>query len=188
MPWRIRVVGGATKADWGPLVYLENESSTIDILGRTIKIFGCSLTPDCGSFAFQYPPIRDVWKGIIPEDTDIFIAHGPPRGHLDSYDEVKRGCGWLTQELWRVKPKLVVFGHIHAARGREDLIWDRVQKVYDQAMTANVNVFSVIMMAIVLLIEKIQHLVTRMEPETKTILVNAAIDAQSISNVTVVDV
>ena len=190
-PWRIQVDEGATRADldWGSLVYLENTTSTIHILGREIKVFGCPLTPDCGSWAFQYPPIRNVWRGTIPENIDIVLAHGPPKGHLDSYDEVKRGCGWLTKELWRVKPKLVVFGHIHAARGREDLTWDQVQNVYDRAMTADANIFGVAWMAIALLVEKVRHFVTQKGVEAKTILINAAISQeQSAFDITVLKI
>jgi Icc-related predicted phosphoesterase len=58
-----------------------------------------------------------VWD-TIPDDTDILIVHGPPRGVRDlSYnrDNDLEMCGdrALVTAVMRVKPKLMLFGHIH---------------------------------------------------------------------------
>ncbi|KAI1979028.1 hypothetical protein LOZ55_002320 [Ophidiomyces ophidiicola] len=117
--------------DWGSIVYLQNNTATVQCArDRTIKIYGSPFSARHGNWAFQYPPTIDIWEGTIPENTDILITHGPPKGHLDLN---KLGCGFLLKELWRLstKPKLHVFGHIHEGYGIEKVSYDRVQKAYD---------------------------------------------------------
>lgn len=48
--------------------------------------------------------------------------------HLDAD---RYGCYALLFALWHVRPKLHVFGHIHAGRGVERIKWDRAQMVYE---------------------------------------------------------
>jgi hypothetical protein len=62
--------------------------------------------------------------------TDVLITHSPPRYHLDN----DLGCAGLLNEIWRVKPRLHVFGHIHAGHGREAVFWDNGQAAYEQIM------------------------------------------------------
>ncbi|MDP2435619.1 MAG: metallophosphatase domain-containing protein [archaeon] len=49
----------------------------------------------------------------IPPDTDILLTHGPPEGILDGGS----GCGALSRAIRKIKPRLVVFGHVHSAHG-----------------------------------------------------------------------
>ncbi|KAF2453600.1 Metallo-dependent phosphatase-like protein [Lineolata rhizophorae] len=103
---------------WGSLVYLQGSTQDFECQGRKFRIYGSPWTPKCGSFAFQYNEIStqaDLWKNRIPDDVDIVLTHGPPAAHLD---ENGKGCVSLLKEVWRVKPKLHVFGHIHAGRRR----------------------------------------------------------------------
>lgn len=97
------------------IIYLENDS--IEIEG--IKIWGSPITPTFGEWAFM--KARDkthfVWD-TIPNDTDIVITHGPPKGVRDltrNRDNSLEMCGdkALVTAITRVKPKLVLFGHIH---------------------------------------------------------------------------
>ncbi len=60
---------------------------------------------------------------MIPDGTDILITHGPPHGFGDaaprdrnSFENV--GSPSLLKRIKEVKPKLVVFGHIHEGRGQ----------------------------------------------------------------------
>ncbi|KAL1868558.1 hypothetical protein VTK73DRAFT_3614 [Phialemonium thermophilum] len=124
--------------DWGALAYLERESVdlTVGEDGRRIRVFGSPWTPRCGNWAFQYAadaaPSGDSssfsWEGAVPDGTDVVLAHGPPAGHLD---DGGKGCARLLAELWRVRPRLVVCGHIHAGRGREWLPFDAAQAWYE---------------------------------------------------------
>lgn len=104
------------------IVYLENNS--IEIEG--IKIWGTPYTPSFG-VGWAYNKSRDkmdkLWKSI-PENTDIVVSHGPPKGILDlsySRENVLEfcGCGAMKKNIMRLEPKLVLFGHIHNC---EDII------------------------------------------------------------------
>jgi predicted phosphohydrolase len=177
-PERIFVEEGCSRAnlDWGSIIYLENSSTTVTVRGRQVKIFGCPLTPKSGNWAFQYPPIQNVWKDLIPVDTDILLTHGPPKGHLDVY-ETSKGCEWLMRELWNKKPRLVVFGHIHAGHGIERLDWGYVQRLYDRVVVGDAGLLSVILMAFVQLAGKIWYILSRTQKRGASTLVNAAVVA-----------
>lgn len=107
-----------TKADFtdNGIHYLENETIVID----GIKIFGSPHTPQFGQWAFMKArnKLERVWKKAIDDDSDIVICHGAPKGVLDlSYDvnRLLERCGdkSLMNRVKEVKPKLMLFGHIH---------------------------------------------------------------------------
>ncbi|KAK4182160.1 hypothetical protein QBC35DRAFT_396522, partial [Podospora australis] len=62
----------------------------------------------------------------LPETSDIIVTHGPPKLYLDP------GCPYLREEISRIRPRLHVFGHIHIAHGREDVVLDAVRQAHDQ--------------------------------------------------------
>jgi hypothetical protein len=68
----------------------------------------------------------------VPDDTDILLTHGPPRGHLDGFK--RSGCTFLAKEVARVRPRLVVFGHIHIGYGQEVRRFDAVGRAYEGIM------------------------------------------------------
>jgi Icc-related predicted phosphoesterase len=107
-----------TKADFtdNGIHYIENETIVID----GIKIFGSPHTPQFGQWAFMKArnKLERVWKKAIDDDSDIVICHGAPKGVLDlSYDvnRLLERCGdkSLMNRVKEVKPKLMLFGHIH---------------------------------------------------------------------------
>ena len=107
-----------TKVDFtdNGIHYLENETIVID----GIKIFGSPHTPQFGYWAFMKArnKLERVWKNAITDDSDVVICHGPPKGVLDlSYDtnRLMEYCGdkSLMNRVMEVKPKLMLFGHIH---------------------------------------------------------------------------
>jgi Icc-related predicted phosphoesterase len=56
--------------------------------------------------------------GQIPSDTDILVAHTPPWGVCDrTIKGEEAGCPELLSAIKRVRPALVVFGHIQEAYG-----------------------------------------------------------------------
>lgn len=123
-PDRIHEGQGTSRSDldWGDLIYLNDNNVQLEFPGnRTLSIYGSPLTEQYGTFAFQYPPIREVWHTRIPDDTDVLLVHGPPKGYLDNEG---KGCPQLLREIWRVRPRLVVFGHIHVGYGQQVLRYD----------------------------------------------------------------
>lgn len=133
-PERICETDGQSRADleWHDLVYLNNSSKTLEFHNkRRLNLYGSPWTPQFGTFAFQYPPIRDVWTGAVPQGTDVLLTHGPPRGYLDLDG---KGCPNLTREVARTRPRVVVFGHIHAGHGREEVGYSGVERGYQMVM------------------------------------------------------
>lgn len=104
------------------IIYLENESKEVSGL----KIWGSPTTPSFGegwAFNKRRDKLHDLWQ-TIPEDTDIVISHGPPKGILDlSYSPSNIlefcGCSALKKRMLEIEPKLCLFGHIH---NTEDII------------------------------------------------------------------
>lgn len=45
------------------------------------------------------------------------------------------GCANLLAELWRVRPRLHVFGHTHWAHGEEAAFYDECQWAYERLMS-----------------------------------------------------
>ena len=93
----------------------------IDIGG--LKIWGSPWQPEFHDWAFNLPrgkELADVWAKM-PDDCDIVITHGPPRGIGDRCSDGRHeGCDDLRQRIAEVRPKLHLFGHIHEAYGVEE--------------------------------------------------------------------
>ena len=129
-PSQDRSPDAATKRenlDWGDVIYLENSEAAITCAnGRQLCLYGSPLSPKHGNWAFQYPRSHDPWSKTVPSNTDIFITHAPPRAHLD----LDFGCNYLLGELWRIRPRLHVFGHVHKGYGQEWLVFDQLQHAF----------------------------------------------------------
>lgn len=126
------------------LLYLEDSGLTLE--GSTvlegqiapgpgrITIYGSPWQPWFNDWAFNLyrgKPMKEKWD-MIPPGIDILMTHGPPHEILDGvgrFDEdispdndsvfVQRiGCEDLLAAVKRAKPKIHVFGHIHASYGR----------------------------------------------------------------------
>ena len=131
---RNRLAAESEKAqlDWGDVTYLEDAETTITCAnGRRLRIYGSPKSARHGNWAFQYPRSQDAWASSVPEGVDILITHGPPRSHLDL---LHLGCVHLLRELWRVRPSLHVFGHVHEGYGQEWLQFDSLQEAYEQTI------------------------------------------------------
>lgn len=107
------------------ITYLENNSVTIDGL----KIWGSPITPSFGKgWAWNIARHKTnlVW-GLIPQDADIIITHGPPRGILDINQEMELcGCKSLMRKVKAVSPMLHLFGHVH---NNETVINSGIRKI-----------------------------------------------------------
>jgi len=118
-----------TKKDINDLMNDHNISYLNDsfIIKDGIKIWGSPITPWFHDWAFNRNRggyIDKHWN-MIPNDVDILITHGPPRGILDLLSINNRrdgelpnvGCDHLLSKIQEVKPKIHIFGHIHESRG-----------------------------------------------------------------------
>jgi Icc-related predicted phosphoesterase len=97
------------------VTYLQDSSVTIN----GVKFYGSPWTPIFNNWAFNMTQdqLKDKWVSI-PDDTDVLITHGPPKGILDKTREgLSVGDPDLLQALSRVQPKIHAFGHIHEAAG-----------------------------------------------------------------------
>ena len=63
--------------------------------------------------------IQQHWTSI-PHDIDILLTHGPPNGILDrSSNHAHLGCRELLKSVSSiVRPKIHLFGHVHASYGQ----------------------------------------------------------------------
>lgn len=129
--------------NWHDLIYLEESSIQVDVeqsehpitaSPRTIKIYGSPYTIQYGLSAFQRPPDEDKWTKTIEKGTDIVVCHGPPNQHLDRQGVHNAGDPYLAHEIARIQPRLVIFGHIHVAYGREDLLLDKSVLIHDDIL------------------------------------------------------
>ncbi len=121
--------------EWGDVRYLQHSSLELKFTkkaNRQLNFFGAPQIPQCGGndFAFQYPRTDDAWSGTIPPETDVLITHTPPRHHLDL--PTGMGCDFLLREVWKVRPSLHIFGHVHAGSGREEVGWDETQRIFEK--------------------------------------------------------
>lgn len=166
--------------DWEDLfsshgvVYLQNAAETLHFpapVNRSIKVYGSPMTQKYGSGAFRYEAEQDPWAGIIPVDTDILVTHGPPKYHLDL--STMLGCRFLLGEMWKVKPALHVFGHIHAGHGMEVVSWGEAQQVYEEACGGRKR-WSLVKMVGHWVKSWVAHIFKRKRKGGKTVLVNAA--------------
>lgn len=158
--------------DWGSVTYLQESVAVLDIplpgsvspgenadvqRSRQIRVFGSPWTPQYGISAFQYRPEdgtrwSDISATLKSHKPDIIVTHGPPKHHLDARDFHRAGCPYLAADLIaQIRPRLVVFGHIHASYGQEEVVLDNVQKIYEDAMTGWAGWGKIAWMAILVL-------------------------------------
>ena len=81
----------------------------VSVMDGKLKVFGCQ---------FQSASRSDgSCLAEVPAKTDIVVTHFPPKGFVDG----GVGCVYTMREiLCRIKPKVVVCGHIHTAHGIEE--------------------------------------------------------------------
>lgn len=116
--------------DHPSITYLKHESAQIKLKDPNgphtqFSVFGSPYSPAKGLWAFGYAPEEApmIWSQI-PLDTDVLITHTPPKYHVDEAQNRRAsGCEVLRNELWRIRPRLAICGHVHEARGGEIVKW-----------------------------------------------------------------
>jgi Icc-related predicted phosphoesterase len=95
--------------------------SAVEVDG--LSVYGTPWQPRFFDWAFNLdePELAKKWE-LIPAGTDILLCHSPPRGFGDrTIRGDAAGSPSLLEAIRRVRPKLVVFGHIHEGRGQWSL-------------------------------------------------------------------
>lgn len=98
------------------VIYLENSSVTIE----GIKIWGSPVCAHDEDWAFNYNEFeRRVMYNKIPNDANIIVSHNPPFEIMDriSMLKMRKGCKILRDKITEIKPKYVIFGHVHEGAG-----------------------------------------------------------------------
>jgi Icc-related predicted phosphoesterase len=102
------------------VVYLQD--SLVEIEG--LRIYGSPYTPKFFDWAFMKyrgEEMREVW-GLIQENIDILLTHGPPFKILDKTEGGEHsGCEELLFRVAEIKPRIHAFGHIHEAYGTTEI-------------------------------------------------------------------
>lgn len=102
------------------VIYLND--SGIEIEG--ISIWGSPVQPWFMDWAFNRKRGAEIKKhwDLIPSGTDLLVTHGPAYGILDATVRGEMvGCKQLSVKIAEVKPRVHVCGHIHEARGQQEL-------------------------------------------------------------------
>lgn len=113
--------GLITPGDYPEVKFLIHEGWELE----GIKLFGSPYVPRFHDWAYmkKRTQLDTVWQSI-PDDTEILITHGPPKGVLDlTHDSeskglVQVGCAALRRHVeQRIQPRVHAFGHLHDERG-----------------------------------------------------------------------
>jgi len=96
-------------AEWKGKV-AEMLSSAVFLLDSEVTVMGVRIFG--ANFCWPMQDKNPVYSSI-PPGVDIVIAHGPAKGFVDAHV----GCQALRLAMAKVRPRLVVSGHIHQARG-----------------------------------------------------------------------
>ena len=100
------------------------EDAGIELCG--LKLWGSPWQPWFYDWAYNAP--REGGERFlaakyapIPDDTDVLVCHGPPRGYGDratsAPDSPQVGSTALLDAIERIRPRLLVCGHIHPGYG-----------------------------------------------------------------------
>lgn len=107
------------------LQVLVDEGTQVPAVGRSISVWASPWSHEYGKWAFLKPRagLAQVYAAI-PFGVDILVSHEPPFGHGDRFEhagsgEVEHlGSRELLAAIDRVRPRLVICGHMHAGHGR----------------------------------------------------------------------
>ncbi len=103
-----------------PWTYLQDSGTEVG----GFKVWGSPWQPRFRDWAFNLdePELTKKWD-LIPDDTDVLVLHGPPYGIGDFVPRDKEyvGSPSLRERIDAIKPKLVVYGHVHSGYGRYEL-------------------------------------------------------------------
>ncbi|MFB6350860.1 MAG: metallophosphatase domain-containing protein [Bradymonadaceae bacterium] len=99
--------------------YLQDDA--VEIEG--IQFWGSPWQPKFLNMSFNLSRgdvLAEKWE-LIPEETDVLITHGPPRGILDRTSRGEEvGDRELLARVTEIRPTYHFFGHVHESSGVEE--------------------------------------------------------------------
>lgn len=113
----------------GDIEYICDSGTEFEVL----KIWGSPWTktfegmnPHCKAFTVDTEEELAEKFSLIPDDVDILVTHSPPWTILDDTTDGEQvgSVSLMAELLGRIRPKLVVFGHIHESYGKCPM-WNR---------------------------------------------------------------
>jgi Icc-related predicted phosphoesterase len=136
IPEKILVPGNHDVAIWKGMITVEDlaEMGIEMLINQSLfvydlHIWGSPYTPRLydhytnWAWGLKRQEMDKVWN-LIPNNLDILITHGPPKGILDltldrenQENAVQAGDKVLFNKVLEKKPKIHMFGHIHEERG-----------------------------------------------------------------------
>ncbi|KAF2765318.1 ser/Thr protein phosphatase family protein [Teratosphaeria nubilosa] len=106
------------------IVFLDEGTHQFELQnGAILSIYASPFTPFKSDWGFQYDP-AEGHEFDIREDVDVVVTHGPPKGIMDYTDARRRaGCADLFSAIYRSRPQMHCFGHIHEGWGAKKVRW-----------------------------------------------------------------
>jgi hypothetical protein len=104
--------------------------------GRPIRVWASPWSNQFGDWAFMRAP-RDLASvyDAIPEGIDVLVSHQPPYGYCDAVPDFRtghpspQGSRQLLAAIDRVRPRVVICGHIHEGHGEAERDGTRIYNV-----------------------------------------------------------
>ena len=117
--WAFQETPQAARAMLTAAIYLED--SGVEIEG--FRFWGSPWTPTFMDWAFMLDrgePLFQKWEAI-PDNADVLVTHGPPKGIGDlatlGFRCQNVGCSHLLNRIHELCLKAHIFGHIHEGYG-----------------------------------------------------------------------
>ncbi|KAM7203441.1 Metallo-dependent phosphatase-like protein [Naviculisporaceae sp. PSN 640] len=169
---------------------------------RRVTLFGSPRTPKYGVSAFQYSSeegekhwttkVANMGKAFkasrlrsstnsnsADDDTTILITHGPPKLYLDQRDFHHAGCPYLMDAVYKLRPRLHIFGHIHTGYGvQENVVLDRVRQAHDDVMIGWGGIRTILLIVFFMIWERVRERIgfgTGVDRDRVTTFVNASV-------------
>lgn len=123
-------------ADSRSLQIVNTRATSIPDGAGSVTIFASPWCNPCGMWVFwkRRPELAKIYDAI-PDGIDVLVSHQPPFGYCDGVPEwdssrvIPRGSRELLRAIDRVKPKVVICGHIHEGHGRAERNGTRIFNV-----------------------------------------------------------
>ena len=110
---------------WEYLCDSSTEFEGLKIWGSPWSLAFDGMNPSCKAFTGTEAELKAKFE-LIPDDIDILVTHSPPYGILDQMKRPSGRCEIdgsagskeLLKQVFEIRPKLHVFGHIHEGHGK----------------------------------------------------------------------